>query len=111
MRRYVFIERDDTCDWNFILRDQQSNIIDVHVITFDDVGNGIYCPVENGVYYPASSLLAWGMVHGQSAGYRLITISECGTNIAILLVSFLIILISWIMAEACKLQEKNNLTV
>lgn len=61
---YREIKRDDTSEWNFVLADHEKREIDVHVITFDDKGNGIYGPLENGVFYPAKSLLAVGCIDG-----------------------------------------------
>jgi hypothetical protein len=43
--------------------------------------------------------------------HRFATITLDQTNIGILLTSLLIILISWIMAEGCKLHEEQQLTV
>ena len=43
--------------------------------------------------------------------YRFASISFNQTNIGMLLTAFLIILISWIMAEGYKLQEKLKLTL
>jgi len=44
-------------------------------------------------------------------GHRMIVVSISGTNIAIVLASLLLLLISWIMAEACKLQAEQQLTI
>ena len=59
------IERDDTSAWNFVLGDSKGHLIDVHVITFDAEGNGLYGPVEKGVMYPAASLTGNGKVNGR----------------------------------------------
>lgn len=61
-RGYMDIQRDDTKDWNFVLGDNNGHAIDLHVIVFDDDGNGIYGPVENDVFYPAKSLLGKGTI-------------------------------------------------
>lgn len=50
--------------WNFVLIDEAGREIDVHVIDIDESGNGIYGPVENGVYYPASALTGAGIIDG-----------------------------------------------
>lgn len=63
---YKDIERDDTSAWNFVLGDSKGHLIDVHVITFDAEGNGLYGPLEKGVMYPAASLTGNGKVNGQS---------------------------------------------
>lgn len=44
-------------------------------------------------------------------GLRVISVSLDGTNIGIVLMSLLIVLISWIMAEGYKLKEEQQLTV
>ena len=51
--------------WNFILQDQAGREIDVHSITLDNEGNGIYGPVENGEMFPASSLTGTGVIAGR----------------------------------------------
>jgi lincosamide nucleotidyltransferase A/C/D/E len=38
--------------------------IDVHVINFNDAGEGVYGPVANGQSYPAGSLTGAGVVVG-----------------------------------------------
>lgn len=50
--------------FNFVLADEPGREIDVHVISLDAVGNGIYGPTENGLMYPADSLTGTGMIHG-----------------------------------------------
>lgn len=62
---YRDVERDDTSAWNFVLGDMRGRLIDVHAITFDDNGNGLYGPVEKGELYPAASLTGSGMVDGR----------------------------------------------
>ena len=44
-------------------------------------------------------------------GHRFASISLDQTNIGIVLVALLVILISWIMAEGCKLREEQQLTI
>ena len=39
---YKDVERDDTSAWNFVLGDSSGHEVDVHAITFDDEGNGLY---------------------------------------------------------------------
>ncbi len=51
--------------------------------------------------------LTWQNPHG----YRVIAVSINSVNIAIVFVALLIILISWIMAEANKLQADHDLTI
>ncbi|OGT31770.1 MAG: hypothetical protein A3E87_02190 [Gammaproteobacteria bacterium RIFCSPHIGHO2_12_FULL_35_23] len=54
-----------------------------------------------------SVVLSWHNPHG----YREMIISVQGRNLGMLLTGLLVILISWIMAEACKLQEDHQLTI
>ncbi len=61
--RYQDIKRDDTKDWNFVLGDKSGRLIDVHVVTFDSQGNGIYGPKERGVMYPAYAFAGKGIVN------------------------------------------------
>lgn len=44
-------------------------------------------------------------------GHRLAMVSLDQTNLGVLLTAFLVILISWIMAEGCKLREDQQLTI
>ena len=61
---YRDIVRDDTSIWNFVLRDDTGREVDLHVITIDNAGNGIYGLGEKGVMYPAASLIGAGTVNG-----------------------------------------------
>jgi len=61
-------------------------------------------PIYQGVI---SAFLTWG----NPKGHRVATISLDGTNLGILLLSLLIILISWIMAEGYKLREEQQYTI
>ena len=58
------VKRDGESDWNFVSESNLGHLIDVHVIFFDEHKNGIYGPVERGVFYPAESLLGQGDVGG-----------------------------------------------
>lgn len=44
-------------------------------------------------------------------GHRFVSISLDQTNIAVVLIALIVILISWIMGEGCKLREEQQLTV
>jgi hypothetical protein len=44
-------------------------------------------------------------------GHRAATLSLSSIDIATLLTAILIILISWIMAEGCRLREEQQLTI
>jgi lincosamide nucleotidyltransferase A/C/D/E len=59
---YQEIALPDSQPWNFIIGNCGVPLIDIHVIVFDDAGNGIYEPVENGMMYPAISLTGMGVI-------------------------------------------------
>ena len=61
---YQDVPRDDTSVWNFVLGDDKGRLVDVHAVTLDAEGNGLYGPVEKGVMYPAGSLMGIGVVNG-----------------------------------------------
>lgn len=65
-RGYREIKMEDARDWNFVLGDECGREIDVHVIVFDNQGNGIYGPKENGEMYPAASLTGTGLIEGRT---------------------------------------------
>jgi hypothetical protein len=44
-------------------------------------------------------------------GHRFAAITLDETNIVIVLIALIVILISWIMSEGCKLREEQQLTV
>jgi hypothetical protein len=56
-------------------------------------------------------LLSLTLTWHNPPGHRIISISIDGTDIGILLAALLTILISWIMAEGCKLREEQRLTI
>ncbi len=66
MQGYKDVPRDDTRAWNFVLGDNHGRLVDVHVITLDSEGNGIYGPVERGETYPAASLTGSGVLVGHA---------------------------------------------
>src|SRR5882724_4281214 len=63
---YKDIKLQDARPHNFVMGDDQSHEIDVHVIIIDDKGNGIYGPIANGEQYPAPSLRGTGMIGGKT---------------------------------------------
>lgn len=63
-RGFALMDRDDTRAWNFVMSDAGEQQIDFHVVEFDQLGNGIYGPVENGVYYPAQAFTGRGQIGG-----------------------------------------------
>lgn len=52
-------KRDDSTEWNFVLKDLRNNMVDVHVFEFDDQGNNRY-----GIKYPYDSLTGEGTIGG-----------------------------------------------
>jgi lincosamide nucleotidyltransferase A/C/D/E len=65
-RGYEDIKLEHAKPWNFVLGDQDGREIDIHVIVFDDQGNGIYGPAEKGEMYPATSLTGTGLIEGRT---------------------------------------------
>jgi lincosamide nucleotidyltransferase A/C/D/E len=65
-RGYTDVPRDDTSPWNFVLGDPQGRLVDVHAVTLDADGNGLYGPPEKGVMYPAGSLTGSGVINGHA---------------------------------------------
>src|SRR5437870_2551951 len=63
-RGYTDIKLEDARAWNFVLGDEDSREIDVHVIVLDDKGNGLYGPPDKGEMYPAASLTGKGEIRG-----------------------------------------------
>lgn len=63
---YADVPRDDTRAWNFVLGDDKGHRVDVHVIVFDDKGNGMYGPIKKGEIYPAASLDGTGTIAGHT---------------------------------------------
>jgi lincosamide nucleotidyltransferase A/C/D/E len=61
---YVEVLRDDSSEWNFVLMDQAKDLLDIHVVSFDSHGNGIYGPIDRGIFYPASSFPGEGLING-----------------------------------------------
>jgi lincosamide nucleotidyltransferase A/C/D/E len=59
------VQRDDSSDWNFVLEDNAGRSVDVHVVVFDDAGNGIYGPPENHEAYPTGCLGGVGTIAGR----------------------------------------------
>lgn len=61
-RGYKDMERPDTSSWNFVLGDDMGHEVDVHMIVFDDAGNGLYGEPKKGIMYPAVSLTGIGRI-------------------------------------------------
>lgn len=64
-RGYQEIKLEIARPYNFVLSNDKGHEVDVHVISLDNQGNGIYGPVENGLMYPAASLTGNGVIDGQ----------------------------------------------
>lgn len=60
------IQRDDTRAWNFVLGNGTGLEIDVHAFTFDSNRDGVYGPIEDGVYYRADALTGQGTIAGRA---------------------------------------------
>lgn len=56
-------------------------------------------------------LLTFILTLGNPPGFRTIGFSLSGINATIVFLAFMIILISWIMTEGCRLREEQNLTI
>lgn len=61
---YSRSKREIERPFNFVLADRGGREIDVHVISLDENGNGIYGAPENGLAYPADSLTGTGTISG-----------------------------------------------
>ena len=59
------ISPDDTRPWNFVMGMPGERQIDFHVVVFDQSGNGIYGPPENGDRFPASAFTGVGWIGGR----------------------------------------------
>jgi lincosamide nucleotidyltransferase A/C/D/E len=63
---YRRTKREIEQPFNFVLADESGREIDVHVISLDGGGNGIYGPPQNDLMYPAESLTGTGTISGVS---------------------------------------------
>ena len=57
------------------------------------------------------ALLSATLTWNNPVGHRIAVISLSGTSVIIVLTSLMIILISWIMSEACQLKDEQQLTI
>jgi hypothetical protein len=64
-RGYQQVPRDDKRPWNFVLGNGAGLEVDVHAFTFDENGDGVYGPPENGDYYMADALTGEGAIEGR----------------------------------------------
>ncbi len=63
-RGYRRAKREVERPFNFVLADVSGREIDVHVISLDAAGNGIYGPPQDNLMYPADSLTGTGTISG-----------------------------------------------
>jgi lincosamide nucleotidyltransferase A/C/D/E len=64
-RGFREIARDDASAWNFVLEDGAGLQVDAHAFTFDEHGDGVYGPPENGEFYRADALTGVGVIDGR----------------------------------------------
>jgi lincosamide nucleotidyltransferase A/C/D/E len=64
-RGFAEVPRADTRPWNFVLGDANGRQLDVHAITVDGNGDGVYGPAERGEVYPAEALTGEGVIAGR----------------------------------------------
>lgn len=64
-RGFREVPRDDSSAWNFVLEDDLRRQVDVHAFTFDEQGDGVYGPLENGAFYRAEALTGVGVIDGR----------------------------------------------
>ena len=60
-----FAPADDGPPWNFVLADAAGHRVDVHAVTFDTEGRGLYGPPEQAAAYPAEAFSGRGLVEGR----------------------------------------------
>ncbi|MDA0232929.1 MAG: hypothetical protein O3B04_05170 [Chloroflexi bacterium] len=65
-RDFADVHTDDWRYWNFVMGNGRGKLIDFHVIDVAEDGRGLYGPVENGVFVPASALEATGLIGNRS---------------------------------------------
>ena len=62
---YRRIKREIERPFNFVLADNSGREIDVHVISLNEHGDGIYGHQQDGVMYPRDSLTGTGLIDGR----------------------------------------------
>lgn len=63
---HVDIPRDDTRAWNFVMGEPGLGELDFHVVVFDESGDGVYGPSENGDVFPAWAFGGVGEIGGRA---------------------------------------------
>ena len=59
------VPKEDSRPWNFVLGNDAGLEVDVHAFVFDENGDGVYGPPENGEYYRKEALTGQGVICGQ----------------------------------------------
>lgn len=59
------VPKEDSRPWNFVLGNDAGLEVDVHAFVFDENGDGVYGPPENGEYYRKEALTGQGFICGQ----------------------------------------------
>lgn len=59
------VPKEDSRPWNFVLGNDAGLEVDVHAFVFDENGDGVYGPPQNGDYYRADALTGRGIIAGQ----------------------------------------------
>ena len=58
-----------------------------------------------------NGLLSMVLTWNNPPGFRVITVTLSGLNVSMMLMALLIILISWVMMEGCRLRNEQQLTI
>jgi hypothetical protein len=80
------------------------NVVYIRNIAYALLIGQLLAPIQQALM---SFALTWHNPHG----YRVMTISVTGSNFGVILMALLILLISWVMAEGCRLQAEQELTI
>jgi lincosamide nucleotidyltransferase A/C/D/E len=64
-RGFREVPRADSSAWNFVLEDGAGLQVDAHAFAFDEHGDGVYGPPENGDFYRAEALTGVGLIDGR----------------------------------------------
>ncbi|HEY8497537.1 MAG TPA: hypothetical protein VIK98_10975 [Limnochordales bacterium] len=59
------VPKEDSRPWNFVLGNGCGLEVDVHAFVFDENGDGVYGPPENGQYYRKEALTGRGFICGR----------------------------------------------
>lgn len=64
-RGYAEVTRADSSAWMFVMEDAMGRRVDVHAVVFNEAGEGVLGPAENGHAYPAGALSGEGEIAGR----------------------------------------------